>query len=240
MVLGAVTNPRETWIVTVEPCPTFEPACGLCASTVPADFFEITLVVCTWKPSARNALTAAASRLPTTFGTASDWTAETVRVTTVSLTTSAPGFGSCATTVPASAELERVTVRAIRPRAFSRCTASRCCRRTTLGTLTVEAPLSPSSRVSSQAATRPPITSASRSSNHGHSSGRRGGGPGGGGPISSSTTTGWPPSTTVASSEEWTRRRLTSASYPFVRNTEPVTEEIFAIHPKTPNARLVY
>ena len=69
--------------------------------------------------------TAAASRWPTTFGTASVCTAETVSVTTECLTTFAPGFGSCATTVPGSAVLAPVRMRAIRPRAFSRCTASR-------------------------------------------------------------------------------------------------------------------
>ena len=162
---------------------------------------ETALSVFTWKPCARNALTAAASRLPTTFGTASVCTAETVSVTTEWRTTSAPGFGSCATTVPGSAELALVFIRAIRPRWFSRWTASRCCRRTTFGTFTVEAPLLPSSRVSSQAATRPPITSASRSSSHGQSSGRGGGsGGGGGGTTSSSTTASGGPSTMVAAS----------------------------------------
>ena len=93
-VSGTVTSPRETLSVTVEPCATCEPACGLCAITVPEGLLEATLEVSVWKPFARSALTAAASRCPTTPGTAAFCTAETVSVTTEWRTRSAPGFGS--------------------------------------------------------------------------------------------------------------------------------------------------
>src|SRR4029077_3408763 len=134
-------------------------------------------------------------------------------------------------------------MREIRPRLFTRETASCACSRTTFGTFTVD--LWPLSRVSSHAATRPPITSASSSSNHGQSKGRGGGsGGGGGGSTSSSTTaTGGPSSTTVVcsgGSASGSRRILTSAFSPFAANPEPVAEEIFAIRPKRPNARTVY
>src|SRR5690242_744934 len=216
------------------------PAPGVCASTVPAGFFETTPVSWTRKPSDRSSLTAEAARRPTTFGTAFVCTAETVRVTTECLTRSAPGPGSCATTVPGACALGRVTVRAIRPFRFSRTTASCCLRRTTFGTFTVDAPLSPLSRVSSQAATSPPITSASRSSSHGQISGRGGGPGGGGGPTSSSTTApGGRGSSTTVGSSGGVRRILTAPVYPFAQNPEPAPEEIFAIHPKTPNPGVV-
>ena len=211
-------------IVTVEPRPIVEPATGVSARTVPDAVFETTLRVRTRNPFASSALTAAGAFSPTTSGTASVRSEETESVTTERRVTSALGLGSWATTVPAAAELARVTTRATRPRRLSRATASCCFSRTTFGTLTVDALLPLSSRVSSQAASSPPSTSSNRSSSHGHRSGGRGGG--GGGAISASSTTGGrsstrsgPSSTRVASS----RRRNGGPSLLIrsVMSTEP-------------------
>ena len=65
-VSGTVTSPREIVIETVEPRATFEPAAGLCERTVPVFFCEMMLRVCTSKPFACSACTAAAALSPVT------------------------------------------------------------------------------------------------------------------------------------------------------------------------------
>jgi uncharacterized membrane protein YgcG len=180
---------------------------------------EATSLVCTWKPFARSASTAAGDVSPTTFGTADVCADETERVTTDRRVTFAPGFGSCATTVPGGAEPERVEMRATRPRRLRRETASCCCNRTTFGTFTVETRLWPLSRVSSQTATRPPATSSRSSRSQGQRRGRGGGCAGGGGGTTSSSTTGAGSSTRVVASD-----RRNDRTPPFIpRRTKPRT-----------------
>src|SRR5580765_305018 len=103
-------------IVTVDPRATRSPAPGVSARTVPWVCFEATLTICAEKPLARSAWTAAGAVLPITFGTEDVCADETASVTTDRRVTFAPGSGSCATTVPRGAELERVEMRATRPR----------------------------------------------------------------------------------------------------------------------------
>ena len=179
-VCGTATRPRETLIVTVEPRAACEPACGLCATTVSVGWFEVTL-----DPLHVEALGAQRGH---GRGRA---LAEHVRDGRALRGRDGQRHHRVAKHVCARVRVlgdddsrrgraRSRLMRAIRPRCSD---ANRLARwsRMTFGTFTVEAPLLPLSRVSSQAATRPPITSASRSSSHGQSSGRGGGSGGGGG-----------------------------------------------------------